>query len=100
MTLLLNAVRTSAVNKQKILIRSVNWIGDAVLTIPAIKAIRNAFPEAHISLLTKPWTAEIFSGNPDIDEIILYDKTFKGITGKFRLAKILRSSCFDTAILL
>ncbi len=87
-------------NKQKILIRGVNWIGDAVLTIPAIKAVRNAFPNAHISLLVKPWVAEIFSENPDIDEIIPYDGRFKGITGKFRLAKVLRGSCFDTAILL
>ncbi len=87
-------------NKQKILIRGVNWIGDAVLTIPAIKAVRNAFPEAYICLLAKPWVAEIFSENPDIDEIISYDKKVNGIIGKFRLAKILRGYLFDTAILL
>ena len=82
------------------MIRGVNWIGDAVLTIPAIKAVRKAFPGAHISLLVKPWVAEVFSENPDIDEIISYDEKFKGIMGKFRLAKTLRESCFDTAILL
>lgn len=87
-------------NKKKILIRGVNWIGDAVLTIPALKAVRDTFPDAHISLLVKPWVAGIFSNNPDIDEIILYDKRFKGIAGKFRLAKVLRGACFDTAILL
>lgn len=86
-------------NKQKILIRGVNWIGDAVLTIPAINAVRKAFPTAHISLLVKPWVAEVFSENPDINEIISYDEKFKGIIGKFRLAQLLRSSCFDTAIL-
>jgi heptosyltransferase-2 len=90
------------VNKlpQKILIRGVNWIGDAVLTVPAIKAVRRAFPDAHISLLVKPWVAEIFSGNPDVDEIIPYDAKFNGIAGKFRLTKVLRESRFDTAILL
>ena len=87
-------------NNQKILIRGVNWIGDAVLTIPAIKAVRKAFPGAHISLLVKPWVAEVFSGNPDIDEIISYDDKFKGIMGKFRLAKVLGEAYFDTAILL
>jgi heptosyltransferase-2 len=87
-------------NKQKILIRGVNWIGDAVLTIPSIHAIRKAFPGAHISLLVKPWVAEIFSNNPDVDEIILYDKKFKGIAGKFRLANLLKGQSFDTAILL
>ena len=87
-------------NKQKILIRGVNWIGDAVLTIPAIKAVRKAFPDAHICLLAKPWVAEIFSESPDIDETISYDEKFNGIMGKFRLAKVLRASAFDTAILL
>lgn len=82
------------------MIRGVNWIGDAVLTLPAIKAVRKAFPAAHISLLAKPWVADVFSENPDIDEIISYDKKFNGIIGKFRLAKVLREACFDTAILL
>ncbi|MFV1977706.1 MAG: glycosyltransferase family 9 protein, partial [Candidatus Scalindua sp.] len=85
---------------QKILIRGVNWIGDAVLTIPAIRAIRRAYPDAHISLLIKPWVAEIFKENPYINEIILYDDRFKGLTGKLKLAKMLRLRRFDSAILL
>ena len=83
----------------KILIRGVNWIGDAVLTIPAIKSVRQAFPDAHISVLVKPWVSEIFRENPDIDEIIHYDDRFRGLRGKFRLAKALRSKHFDAAIL-
>lgn len=85
---------------QKILIRGVNWIGDAVLTTPAIKAVREAFPNAHISLLVKPRVAEIFRGNPDINEIILYEDRFNSITGKFKLAQMLRTRGFNTAILL
>jgi heptosyltransferase-2 len=85
---------------QKVLIRGVNWIGDAVLTLPSIKAIRKAFPEAHISLLVKPWVSEIFKGNPYIDEIILYDESFKGLDGKLKIAKNLRLKEFDKAILL
>ena len=64
----------------KILIRGVNWIGDAVLTIPALRAVRKKFPDAHISLLVKPWVAELFKGNPDVNEIILYDEKFNSIT--------------------
>jgi heptosyltransferase-2 len=85
---------------EKILIRGVNWIGDAVLTIPAIRAIRKAYPQAHISLLAKPWTAELFRSSHDIDDIILYDDSFSGFMGKFRLAKLLRQKEFDRAILL
>ncbi len=85
---------------QKILIRGVNWIGDAVLTIPAVHSIRRSFPDAHISLLVKPWVAEVFKESPDIDEIILYETTHKGIRGKLKLAKKLRQEKFDIAILL
>ncbi len=85
---------------KKILIRGVNWIGDAVLTLPAIKNIRSAFPDAHIALLVKPWVSDVFKENSDINEIILYDNRYKGISGKFKLAKILRSKHFDSAILL
>jgi len=83
----------------KILIRGVNWIGDAVITIPAVRSVRRAFPDAHISLLVRPWVAEIFKESPDINEIILYDDRFKGWRGKFKLAKKLREKGFDKAIL-
>ena len=84
----------------KILIRGVNWIGDAVITTPSVRAIRRAYPDAHISLLVKPWVADIFKENLDINEIILYDEGFMGIKGKLRLANKLRRQRFDIAILL
>lgn len=84
----------------KILIRGVNWIGDAVLTIPAIKSIRKAFPGSHISLLIKPWVSDVFKENRDIDEIILYEKSHESFSGKLELAKKLRQEKFDIAILL
>jgi heptosyltransferase-2 len=79
---------------EKILIRGVNWIGDAVITLPAIRAVRKAFPDARISLLVKPWVSSLFKENPYIDEIILYD------TGRLKLIKDLRERRFDVAILL
>jgi heptosyltransferase-2 len=51
---------------EAILIRGVNWIGDAVMTLPAIRAIRKAFPEAHIDLLVKPGVAPVFEHVPCI----------------------------------
>ena len=84
----------------KILIRGANWIGDAVLTIPAIRSIRHAFPDAHISLLVKPWVSEIFKASPDINEIILYEDCFRGVAGRLKLARKLREKNFDKAFLL
>lgn len=82
---------------KKILIRSVNWIGDAMLTTPAISALRKNFPETRISVLAKPYVGEIFKGNPDIDEIISYEGS--GIRQKLRLIKELRKKGFDLAVL-
>ncbi|MFQ5883202.1 MAG: lipopolysaccharide heptosyltransferase II [Candidatus Methylomirabilales bacterium] len=86
----------------RILIRGVNWVGDAVMTTPAIAGIRKTFPTAKISLLVKPWVAGVFEGNPHIDEILLYDREGRhgGVSGLLRLARELRDTRFDVAILL
>ena len=86
----------------RILIRGVNWVGDAVMTTPAIAGIRKTFPTAKISLLVKPWVAGVFEGSPHIDEILLYDQEGRhaGLSGLLRLAHELRDYRFDVAILL
>jgi heptosyltransferase-2 len=86
----------------RILIRAVNWLGDAVMTTPAIGAIRTSFPSARITLLATPLVAELFSPHKDIDEVILYDKKglHAGLAGRFRLARELKKRRFDMAILL
>jgi len=89
-------------NIRKILIRSANWVGDAVMSLPTIRAIRRNFPDAEISILVKAWVSPLFDNNPDIDHILLYDsvKRHKGWLGKFRLSNDLREKRFDLAILL
>lgn len=82
---------------KKILIRSVNWIGDAILTTPAISALRRNFPQTKISILAKPYVSEIFKGNPDIDEIILYEGT--NFAQRLKIIKNLREGKFDLAVL-
>lgn len=84
---------------ENILVRGVNWIGDAVMTLPALKGLRKAYPEARVSLLVKPFVAAIFENNPVIDEIILYEKEFEGLIGKLKLAGKLRKGGFSRAIL-
>jgi heptosyltransferase-2 len=85
-----------------ILIRSTNWIGDAVMTLPAVAAVRNTFPRARITILAKPWVAELFELCPDIDEIMLFHSPgiHDGLSGKWRIAREIRKKRFDAAILL
>ena len=87
---------------QRLLIRSTNWIGDAVMTTPALRSIRMNFPGVHITLLAKPWVMPLFDHCPHIDDRIVYDAggRHRGWLGKLRLAKDLRRYRFDAAILL
>ncbi len=86
---------------QKILIRSANWVGDAVMTLPAMVAVRRNFPQAEISVLAKPWVADLFRNYPSIDRIILYRSPgpHEGLAGKWRLARELNAEGFDLTLL-
>lgn len=85
-----------------ILIRSTNWIGDAIMTLPAVRTIRANFPEARITVLAQPWVADIFSANPMVDRVLLYHKKGRhaGVRGMWRLSRELAAERFDLAILL
>ena len=84
----------------RILIRGTNWVGDAVMSLPAIRAVRGRYPDAHITLLAKPWVADLYGREPAIDEVIPYAwrPGFRDVLGKCRQARGLRG--FDAAILL
>jgi len=76
---------------KNLLIRGVNWIGDSVMTLPALRALRKAMPEARISLLVKPWVSPLFEKDPNIDEMIIYGDEYKGIIGKIKLSRMLKN---------
>jgi len=87
---------------KRILIRSTNWIGDAIMTTPAVRSIRENFPGARVSILVLPWVADVFVASPYVDEIILYRKNgeHRGLPGRLRLVKELGAKDFDLVILL
>jgi heptosyltransferase-2 len=87
---------------REILIRGTNWIGDAVMTLPAIAAIRRTWPQVRISVLAKPWVADVYRESNDIDRILNFEDpgAHRGPAGIIRLAGELRQYRFDMAILL
>jgi heptosyltransferase-2 len=85
---------------KNLLVRGVNWIGDGVMTLPALRAMRKAMPETKISLLVKPWVSPLFENNPNIDEIIIYGDEHKGTIGKIKLSRMLNKKEFCGTILL
>ncbi|MEW6614224.1 MAG: lipopolysaccharide heptosyltransferase II [Thermodesulfobacteriota bacterium] len=97
-----NKKRIDVNSIDKILIRSTNWIGDVILTFPAIATIRKNFPRSYIAILSRPWVAPLLENNPDVDEVIIYEHNgiHNGVLGRLRLAKALREKRFDLAVLL
>lgn len=93
-------VRTGQI--RRLLVRSTNWIGDAVMTTPAIRSIRRNFPGARITLLAKPWVLPVFARSPHVDRFLVYDvrERHRGAAGRWRLVNDIRRERFDAAILL
>ncbi|MFL6450767.1 MAG: lipopolysaccharide heptosyltransferase II [Bryobacteraceae bacterium] len=87
---------------QKILVRATNWVGDAVMSLPALQALRVHYPEARISLLARPWVADLYKREPFCDEVIPYEapRGQRGLRAKWQIASSLRERSFDCAILL
>ena len=87
----------------RILVVQPSWVGDAVMATPMLRAIRELYPNAHISYLLKRYVKPIYTGMPWADQLITYrtGKT-KAHAGKglFDLARRLRAGRFDLAILL
>lgn len=85
----------------KILVRGTNWIGDAVMTTPALSTLRAGCPDAEIVLLVNPLVAPLFQHHPAVDRILVYERKdrHRGIRGFLRMVRELRKERFDAAIL-
>lgn len=87
---------------RKILIRATNWVGDMVISLPALEAVRENFPESRIVVLALPWVLPILDNHPAVDQVISFNKG-NGYTsylmGLLRTAGMIRKLNFDLAIL-
>jgi heptosyltransferase-2 len=86
----------------KIMIRATNWVGDAIMALPALRAVRQLHPEAKISIVARPYVAEIYREQQVCDELIAYDPSgeHRGWSGREKLIAELRTRKFDVALLL
>ncbi len=87
---------------RRILIARTDRIGDVLLSTPVIKALREKFPQAFISMMVAPYAKEIVEGNPNLDEVIIYDKDgkHKSWWRTVKFASRLKKKKFDLAIIL
>jgi heptosyltransferase II len=86
----------------RILVRATNWVGDAIMALPALRAVRAKFSKAHVAIVARPYVADIYRGQRVCDELIAYDPggAQTGFSGRERLATELRAKKFDVALLL
>jgi heptosyltransferase-2 len=87
----------------RVLVRATNWLGDAVMSLPAIRAIRQVFPHAHIAIATRPWVADLYARESSIDRIIPYTGSRRAFAARLREERfdgaILLQNAFDAALL-
>lgn len=86
----------------RILIRATNWVGDVVMTLPALEAVRACFPQSKITVLAKPWVIPLFKSHPMVDEVLHLGKEkglFTGLYEILRVIFLIRRQKFDLAIL-
>ena len=87
---------------RKILVRSPNWIGDTVMMIPSLMALKATFPYAQITVLAKPWVIPLLENHPSVDKIMIYTKNesvFTSLKEVIRIIRWLKTERFDMAIL-
>lgn len=77
----------------KIVIRATNWVGDAIMALPALRAVRTRFPDSEITILARPYVAAVYKNQQVCDNMMFVDDK-KDVLGELRAQK------FDIALLL
>ena len=82
---------------KRVVVRGTNWVGDAVMTVPALRALRRVLPDAHITLVIRPGTKGIFSEAEFIDDVLVYDR--KGVLSVIGQVREWKRREFELAVL-
>ena len=85
-------------NIERIVVRGTNWVGDAVMTIPALRQLRQLFPNAHITLATRAWAQGLFADADFLDELQVHEGS--GLRSVVKQVRQWRKRNFDLAVLL
>jgi heptosyltransferase-2 len=84
-------------NINRVVVRGANWVGDAVMTVPALRELRRLLPDAHITLATRPWAKELFAAADFLDDLLIYDRRWPWSVAKQSVEW--RRGNFDLAVL-
>lgn len=84
-----------------ILVKGTNWVGDTIISFPAVHALHQHFPKARLTVLAKSHLAELWKANPDVDKVIPYDmpRGASRIFGELQIARLIRGKAIDLAVI-
>jgi heptosyltransferase-2 len=82
---------------KRIVVRAPTWVGDAVMSLPALHELRRIFPEAHIAVAAPPGTADVFIDSNSVNEVIVQARG--GLLSQFSQAGEWRKRRFDLAVI-
>ncbi len=86
-------------NIKRVVVRGTNWVGDAVMTVPALNALRRLLPDAHITLATRSFAKAIFDDVDCFDDFLVYDSRPGRLRSALAQARKWQTRRFDLAIL-
>jgi heptosyltransferase-2 len=84
---------------KRVVVRGTNWVGDAVLTTPALRELRRVLPHAHITLATRSWAKGLFADADFLDDLLVYDRGARDLRAVWRQTREWRRRRFDLAVL-
>ena len=76
------------------------WVGDMVLLTPALRALKQAYPESNLSLFLRPLVTDLMATHPYVDTCIVDTKTDGRLKSLTRLVRQIRADAFDVAVVL
>jgi heptosyltransferase-2 len=85
-------------NPKKILVVQTAFIGDVILITPLIKAIKELYPLALLDVMVIPQTAGVLANNPNINEVILFNKRENKLIAFIKTLFLLKNNKYDIAI--
>lgn len=85
---------------ERVVVRGANWVGDAAMTVPALRELRRVLPGARITLATRAWAEGVFEGADFLDDLLIIEDGGRGVGSFFKQARAWRARRFDLAVLL
>jgi len=82
---------------KRVVVRGTNWVGDSVMTVPALRALRRVLPDAKITLVVRPSAKDLFADVDFVDDILVYDR--KNLWSVWPQVREYRRKQFDLAVL-